>query len=170
MGTLVPVPSRCQPEPRAQRAAPWPWVSGPASGAGGAPPFRGCGLAWSWSPGLFFISEQSSHPLGSSSGRGHLGQLCPPRLLPCPSPGSGMDTQPVLVIVCGASLQPPSRSAPPLACKVCFLIAAPTTHLVQFNPFEESGPSVPSPLASRSLSSLFSAPLLPTRVLGFLNQ
>ena len=33
MGTLVPVPSRCQPEPRAQRAAPWPWVSGRRCGA-----------------------------------------------------------------------------------------------------------------------------------------
>lgn len=50
-------------------------------------------------------------------------------LLPCPSPSSGMDAQPVLVIVYGASLQPPSSPAPPLACKVYFLIAAPTTHL-----------------------------------------
>lgn len=42
---------------------------------------------------------------------------------------SGMDAQPTLVIVCGACLQPLSSPAPPLACKVCFLIAAPTTHL-----------------------------------------
>ena len=47
---------------------------------------------------------------------------------------------------------------------------APTTHPFEFNPFKELGPSVLSPLASQFLSSLSSVPLLPTRVLGLLNQ
>ena len=47
---------------------------------------------------------------------------------------------------------------------------APTTHPFEFNPFKELGSSVLSPLASQFLSSLSSVPLLPTRVLGLLNQ
>lgn len=94
-------------------------------------PLWGCGLTWSWYPMLFFTSEQSCCPWSSSSGWGHLGHMCSPSLRPCPSLSPGMDAQPVLVIVCSACLQPPSSSAPPLDCKVCFLIAAPTTHLVR---------------------------------------
>lgn len=52
--------------------------------------------------------------------------LCP--ALPCPALSSD-GRSPLLVIVCSTGLHPPSSPAPPLACKVCFLAAAPTTHL-----------------------------------------
>lgn len=61
-----------------------------------------------------------------------------------PFPSSGMDAQPVLVIVCSACLMPPSSSAPPLACKVCFLML-----LQPHTSFPRGAPPLPPSLPPR---------------------
>lgn len=115
--------TRLMPESRGQ-------LSGPVSLAREPPPLG----AWL---GLELVSWAFSSPssrvaiIWAASQAGETwGLICSPFLLPCPSLSSGMDAQPALVIVCcGACLQPLFSPAPPLACKVYFLIAAPTTHL-----------------------------------------
>lgn len=99
-------------EHRAQRAAFWTWVSGPASPAKEPLPLGGRGLAWSWHPGLFFTSQLSCCHLGISSGWGHLGAEVRPLspALPCPELRDGRSAAPGYCLWClpTASLQPSS--------------------------------------------------------------
>lgn len=94
-------------------------------------PLLGGGVAWPGVGILCFLSPPSRVTIlwAAPQPRDTWGQMGFFSLLPCPFPSSGIDAPPILVIVYGASLQPPSSPAPPLACKVYFLIAAPTTHL-----------------------------------------
>ena len=125
MGNLVPGISQCLTRAQNSRGQ----LSGPVSPA--REPLLGAWL------GLELVSWAFSSPpsrvsitWAASQAGETWGLMCSLSLLPCPSLSSGMGTQPALVIVCcGACLQPLSSPAPPLACKVCFLIAAPTTHL-----------------------------------------
>lgn len=123
MGTLAPGPSRCLPgeeSPEGSSLDLGVWTC--LYFQKGPPVLR----AWL---GLELVSWAFLYLPTELLSFGQLLSLGTLSLLPCPALRSGMQAQPVLVIVCGACLQPLYSSAPPLACKVCFLIAAPTTHL-----------------------------------------
>lgn len=121
MGTLAPGPSQCLPGEESPEASSldlgvWTYLYFPKA----TPPILRVWL------GLELVSWAFLYLPTELLSFGQLLSLRTLSLLPCPAL---MQAQPVLVIVCSACLQPLYSSAPPLACKVCFLIAAPTTHL-----------------------------------------
>lgn len=154
MGSLVPGPS----DARTQRASLRTCLSGQRA----QPPLSG-GVAWPGTGilGFFCTFKPRYHPLGGFSGWGNVGaDVRHPLSCPALPPSPGMGAQPALVIVCsGACLQPPFSPAPPLACKVCFLIAAPTTHLGSARSPSSSSLPPSSGVGPRGKANLTAAPL-----------